>query len=209
MVHTHNETRNLYGVLGVGRPVEMRVWEIKYQRYYGEDMTLNFGSFYLFENYIRSAILRQATEIVNQAILDEFVTHFFPEHEWSSTSLGARVGIQPTFVDYYLQIPRSGAEVTISYHRAGILFSEILNPQSGIRLRYVTAQDLVADWNFVYWVHVTINNDELHDDIIDRALEMTRYLAAYLGQERIEVFVGHTLKVVYYKSTDTFELPDN
>jgi len=101
-------------------------------------------------------------------------------------------------------------------------FSHVLDPQSGLQLQSVTAKEL-ADWDFTLLITANASDHENYIDTVERFKDMTRALANYSGQERVEVrfrlntgariaddhngwvnFIGH-----YYSPTDTFTSPQH
>ena len=57
---------------------------------------------------------------------------------------------------------------------------------SGLQLQSVTANEL-ADWDFTLLITANASDHENHIDTVGRFKDMTRALANYSGQERVEV----------------------
>jgi len=86
------------------------------------------------------------------------------------------------------------------------------DPQNGLRLRYMTPQELVSDWGFIFEIEAGASDQENYMDVIEAFKAMTRSLATYLGQNYISVsfyltnrhdvsFTGQ-----YNKQADIFEI---
>jgi len=145
------------------------------------------------------------------------------------TGWASRYGVaqlQALAEDYFSQesfrhrsgVPR--ASIVMHFQRDRELdYSRILDPESGLQLHSVTLTEL-ADWDFSFRIVVGTSDHENYLDVIERLKGMTRTLAAYFGQEQVEVrftlhigeevsaeysrsasFVGY-----YHKQTDIFEI---
>ena len=184
--------RNYWGFIPAGW-IRYRVWEVEYRLYTGEVRSLSInnrpGGFSL-----DMAVIGQAGSIAEQQIIQDVPSGFFTDDERAPEGV----------VSIYF--PSFQFETT----------PVVTDLQSGIRLRYITPQELVADWGVTFRLRATIRDHNMHHEITDRLKEMTRYLAVYLGQNRIFIevtsrgddadlsFRGH-----YCKQTDTFDVVIN
>jgi len=184
-----------------GERVSGREWHLQFTRHDGT------VAMFLFRN--GSAMGREVTGWASRYGVAQLQT--LAEDYFSQESFRHRSGVPRASIVMYFQ----GANPS----RGNLDYSRILDPESGLQLQSVTLSEL-ADWDFTFRVIVGTSDHENYLDVIDRLKGMTRTLAAYFGQEQVEVrftlhageeisaeyshaasFVGY-----YHKQSDSFEI---
>jgi len=136
-------------------------WALRYQRDTGDEVYFSFNN---CPNNFVSSIFSHAAEIGIEYIHRDVVSNYFSQEEMD--------GGQRT-------------HVSVGWRRTPI--DHDIDVENGMRLRYVTTQDLVAYWGITYRISVFTDDYENYLDEIKRLKEVARVLSEYLGQEYVEI----------------------
>jgi len=163
--------------------IRYTVWHIHYQRQTGEDTVLVLNNQFPFEHLLMLHAERWASD----TLTEEFTNRYFPSE--TLDILGASIWSREFFSGRHSPPPH------------------LSDPQNGLRLRYMTPQELVSDWEFIFEIEAGASDQEM----IEVFKAMTRSLATYLGQNYINVSFyitnrhGSSFWGQYNKQTDIFE----
>ncbi|MCL2568557.1 MAG: hypothetical protein FWE12_03860 [Oscillospiraceae bacterium] len=162
-----------------------RTWTLRFTRQNGEEHILRLSNQLPMGLFVTNL----AGAMGEQYLRETIVSRYFD-------------GPQGIYFPLRMQFPRY--TWTVDYSR-------VLDAQTGLRLSSVTAQELVADWDFMVGVSIRAEGEEE----TERFLAMVRTLAEYLSVDRIGIgtaqFVTseHPFGVIfdgfYDRATDTFE----
>jgi hypothetical protein len=122
---------------------------------------------------------------------------YFIAEEFQHSGMGTQI-----FFDVYFQGYRLHSRENLDYTR-------VLDLEDGLRLYSVTLSELI-NWDFTFRVSAVSDDDETYVEIIERLKAMTRTLAAYFGQEQVEVRLfpcfDERISWIYHRQTDSFEI---
>jgi len=187
VLDVRNEIR---GQAPLGGGTSFYVWEIQYRRYTGELTIFELDNRGPLDYQLLQHAAEQSVADIHKAVTNIY----FPERLEESDGVQVRVNIRSLTPN---------------------ISDTINSTEETIRLRSITAQELVSYWNVMYDIFVTVDGCEYAADEIKRTKALTRATAKYLPQDQINVRLtvvqndDLSFEGSYHKQTDTFEIITN